>query len=113
MYYLYICIKLIKSITYYNINMKTNSIKIITLAAKKIMLQKKILKYKDMIKDIDEAIEDDINYKSNFEDFELLFKKLVFDFKHLLNDDEDMKIETNNTQVEINNMQVDNDLKKS
>ena len=31
--------------------MKTNSIKIITLAAKKIMLQKKILKYQEMIKD--------------------------------------------------------------
>jgi hypothetical protein len=42
--------------------MKTNSKKIITLAAKKIMLQKKILKYQEMIKDIDEAIEDDINY---------------------------------------------------
>ena len=106
MYYLYICIKLIKSSTYYNINMKTNSIKIITLAAKKIMLQKKILKYQEMLKDIDEVIEDDITYKSNFEDFDLIFKKLVFDFKDILNDDddEDMKFETNN-------MQVENDLK--
>jgi len=99
--------------------MRTNSIKIITLAAKKNMLQKKILKYQEMIKDIDEAIEDDINYKSNFEDFELLFKKLVFDFKHLLNDDEDMQeskeISNNNMQVEpINeNIQIENHLKKS
>jgi len=83
------------------------------------MLQKKILKYQEMIKDIDEAIEDDINYKSNFEDFELLFKKLVIDFKHLLNDDEDMQeskeISNNNMQVEpINeNIQIENHLKKS
>jgi hypothetical protein len=94
--------------------MKTNSIKIITLAAKKIMLQKKILKYQELIKDIDEAIEHDINYKSNFEDFEILFKKLVFDFKQLLNDDEDMQIDNNNNiQAESNNnndenMQIDN-----
>ena len=79
--------------------MKTNSIKTITLAAKKIMLQKKRLKYQEMIKDIDEAIEDDITYKSDFEDFEELFKKLVTDYKHVLNDDE--KLENNNKmQVE-------------
>ena len=73
--------------------MKTNSIKIITLAAKKIMLQKKILKYQEIIKDIDEVIEYDINYKSDFEDFDIIFKKLVLDFNHLLNDDEDMQVE--------------------
>ena len=79
--------------------MKTNSIKTITLAAKKIMLQKKILKYQEMIKDIDEAIEDDITYKSDFEDFEELLKKLASDYKHVLNDDE--KLENNNKmQVE-------------
>jgi hypothetical protein len=59
--------------------MRTNSIKIITLAAKKIMLQKKILKYQEIIKEIDEAIEEDINYKSDFEDFEIIFNKLVLD----------------------------------
>ncbi len=86
--------------------MKINSIKIITLAAKKIMLQKKILKYQEMIKDIDEAIEDDINYKSDFEDFDMLFKKLVFDFKDVLNDVVDMQV------VHINeNIQNENDLK--
>lgn len=81
--------------------MRTNSIKIITLAAKKIMLQKKILKYQEMIKDIDEAIDDDINYKSDFEDFEIIFKKLVLDFNDLLNDDE------------INSNMQENDLNKS
>ena len=86
--------------------MKTNSIKIITLAAKKIMLQKKILKYQEMLKDIDEVIEDDITYKSNFEDFDLIFKKLVFDFKDILNDDDE-----ENMKFETNNMQVENDLK--
>jgi len=87
--------------------MRTNSIKIITLAAKKIMLQKKILKYQEMIKDIDEAIEDDINYKSDFEDFEIIFKKLVLDFNHLLNDDEDDKISNNKMQVDkIENVNV-------
>ena len=53
-----------------------------------------------MIKDIDEAIEDDINYKSDFEDFEIIFKKLVLDFNHLLNDDEDDKISNNKMQVD-------------
>lgn len=81
--------------------MRTNSIKIITLAAKKIMLQKKILKYQEMIKDIDEAIDYDINYKSDFEDFEIIFKKLVLDFNDLLNDDE------------INSNMQENDLNKS
>jgi hypothetical protein len=37
--------------------MRTNSIKLITLVTKKIMLQKKILKYNEMIEDIDELIE--------------------------------------------------------
>ena len=82
--------------------MRTNSIKIITLASKKIMLQKKILKYQEIIKEIDEAIEEDINYKSDFEDFEIIFKKLVLDFNHLLNDDKD------NSKIENKNeMQVD------
>lgn len=75
--------------------MRTNSIKIITLASKKIMLQKKILKYQEMIKDIDEAIEEDITYKSDFEDFEIIFKKLVSDFNNVLNDDVDDKISNN------------------
>ena len=96
-----------KNLDYIIINMRTNSIKIITLAAKKIMLQKKILIYQEMIKDIDEAIEDDINYKSDFEDFEIIFKKLVLDFNHLLNDDEDDKISNNKMQVDkIENVNV-------
>ena len=71
--------------------MKNNSIKLITLVTKKIMLQKKILKYNEMIEDIDELIESDINNKSNFEDFELIFKKLVRDFRDILDDDDDEK----------------------
>ena len=42
-----------------------------------------------MIKDIDELIEQDVNNKSNLEDFELIFKKLITDFKDILIDDED------------------------
>jgi hypothetical protein len=41
--------------------MKTNSIKLITLVSKKLMLQKKILNYNEMIKDIDILIESDVN----------------------------------------------------
>ena len=78
--------------------MKTNSIKTITLAAKKIMLQKKILKYQEMIKDIDEAIEDDINYKSDFEDFEIIFKTLIHTYSDILNDDADEAV---NEKMEI------------
>ena len=69
--------------------MKTNSIKLITLVSKKIILQKKRLNYQEMIKDIDELIEQDVNNKSNLEDFELIFKKLITDFKDILIDDED------------------------
>ena len=64
--------------------------------------QKKILKYQEIIKDIDEVIEYDINYKSDFEDFDIIFKKLVLDFNHLLNDDEDMGIkEISNNNIEF------------
>ena len=66
------------------------------------MLQKKILKYQEMIKDIDEAIEDDINYKSDFEDFEELFKKLASDYKHLLNDDETLE---NNNKMQVDKIE--------
>ena len=70
--------------------MKTNSIKLITLVTKKIMLQKKILNYQEMIKDIDELIDEDVNNKSNLEDFELIFKKLINDFKDILIDDDEL-----------------------
>ncbi len=78
--------------------MKSNSIKLITLVCKKIMLQKKIIKYNEMIEDIDELIHDDVNNKSNLEDFELIFKTLIHDFYDVLNDDDD---ETKNEKMEI------------
>ena len=53
------------------------------------MLQKKILNYQQMVKDIDELINEDINNSSNLEDFEVIFKKLIFDFKDILLDDEE------------------------
>ena len=79
--------------------MRTNSIKLITLVTKKIMLQKKILKYNEMIGDIDELIESDINNKSNFEDFELIFKKLVHDFRNVLYDDEEDENEKSKMEI--------------
>jgi hypothetical protein len=69
--------------------MKANSIKLITLISKKILLQKKILKYTEMIKDIDDIIITDINTHSNLTDFEQIFNKLIVDFKPILTDDED------------------------
>ena len=44
----------------------------------------KILKYQEIIKNINEAIlvEDDITFKSDYEDFEELFKKLASGYKH-------------------------------
>ncbi len=69
--------------------MKAISIKLITLISKKILLQKKILKYNEMIKDIDDIIITDINTHSNLTDFEQIFSKLIVDFKHVLVDDED------------------------
>ena len=78
--------------------MKSNSIKLITLVCKKIMLQKKIMKYNEMIQDIDELIIDDINNKSNLEDFEIIFKTLIHTYSDILNDDAD---ETVNEKMEI------------
>ena len=78
--------------------MRTNSIKTITLAAKKIMLQKKILNFQKLIKDIDEAIEEDITYKSDFEDFERLYEKLIIDFHDILNDKDKNK---NNNKIQV------------
>ena len=79
--------------------MKTNSIKLITLVCKKLMLQKKILKYNEMLKDVEELIESDINNKSNFEDFELIFKKLVHDFRNVLYDDEEDENEKSKMEI--------------
>jgi hypothetical protein len=80
--------------------MKLNSIKLIILVAKKIMLQKKIIKYNDMIKDIDELIDDDINFKSNMDDFEILFKKLVSDFGECLDEDEN-KMQEDKIEIDL------------
>ena len=78
--------------------MKSNSIKLITLVCKKIMLQKKIIKYNEMIQDIDELIIDDINNKSNLEDFEIIFKTLIHTYSDILNDDADEAV---NEKMEI------------
>ena len=40
-------------------------------------------------KHVDELINEDINNSSNLEDFEVIFKKLIFDFKDILLDDEE------------------------
>ncbi len=76
--------------------MKSNSIKLITLVCKKIMLQKKIMKYNEMIQDIDELIIDDINNKSNLEDFEIIFKTLIHTYSDILNDDADETVNEKN-----------------
>ena len=83
--------------------MKTNSIKLITLVCKKLMLQKKILKYNEMLKDVEELLESDINNKSNFEDFELIFKKLVNDFHNILDNEEEDKYEKSKMDIVVYN----------
>ena len=62
------------------------------------MLQKKIMKYNEMIQDIDELIIDDINNKSNLEDFEIIFKTLIHTYSDILNDDADEAV---NEKMEI------------
>ncbi len=79
--------------------MKTNSIKLVTLVCKKLMLQKKILKYNEMLKDVEELLESDINNKSNFEDFELIFRKLVNDFHNVLDNDEEDENEKSKMEI--------------
>ena len=64
------------------------------------ILQKKIIKYHDMIKDIDELIDDDVNFKSNMDDFEILFKKLVSDFGECLDEDEN-KMQEDKIEIDL------------
>ena len=78
---------------------KDNSIKLIVMIAKKIILQKKIIKYQASIDDIDEYLQDKMESTRNLKDFEHIFNQLKSEYKNKLidtsdddNDNDDMEI---------------------
>jgi hypothetical protein len=82
---------------------KDNSIKLIVMIAKKIILQKKIIKYQASIDDIDEYLQDKMESTRNLKDFEHIFNQLKSEYKNKLidtsdddNDNDDMEIVKSN-----------------
>ncbi len=83
--------------------LKDNSIKLIVMIAKKIILQKKIIKYQASIDDIDEYLQDKMESTRNLKDFEHIFNQLKSEYKNKLidtsdddNDNDDMEIVKSN-----------------
>ena len=68
---------------------KDKSIKIIAMVSKKIILQKKILKYQEIIEDIDEYLDENLESSRNISDFQNIFNKLKTEYKNKLVDTDD------------------------
>ena len=66
-----------KYIVIYNTMIKDKSIKIIAMVSKKIILQKKILKYQEIIEDIDEYLDENLESSRNISAFQNIFNKLT------------------------------------
>ena len=89
---------------------KDKSIKIIAMVSKKIILQKKILKYQETIEDIDEYLDENLESSRNISDFQNIFNKLKTEYKNKLvdtddEDEDDYDIingnDTHDTQMEL------------
>lgn len=85
---------------------KDKSIKIIAMVSKKIILQKKIVKYQEIIEDIDEYLDENLESSRNLSDFQNIFNKLKSEYKTKLVDTDDEDDEDNDI---INNNDNDND----
>jgi hypothetical protein len=84
---------------------KDSSFKLIAMISKKIILQKRIVKYQSIIEDIDEYIDDHLNSTKNIKDFQNIFNKLKVEYKSKLvdtsdeeDDDDDEKDDKNNDE---------------
>ena len=53
---------------------KDSSIKLIAMLSKKVVLQKRIVKYQAIIEDIDEYVEDHLQSTKNIKDFQHIFE---------------------------------------
>ncbi len=59
------------------------------MVSKKIILQKKILKYQEIIEDIDEYLDENLESSRNISDFQNIFNKLKTEYKNKLVDTDD------------------------
>ena len=88
---------------------KDTSIKLMVMIARKIILQKRIVKYQANIEDIDEYVEDHLQSTKNIKDFQSIFDKLKTEYKHKLidtsddEDNDDNDDNDNNDKMEIIN----------
>jgi anionic cell wall polymer biosynthesis LytR-Cps2A-Psr (LCP) family protein len=87
---------------------KDKSIKLIAMISKKIILEKRITKYKAIIEDIDEYVQDNLNSTKNIKDFENIFNKLKSEYKSKLVDTSEEEDEEDN-ETDKNENDNDND----
>ena len=94
---------------------KDSSIKLIAMLSKKVVLQKRIVKYKAIIEDIDEYVEDHLQSTKNIKDFQSIFDKLKTEYKNKLVDtsdeeeDDDNDINGNDTDTKMELVKSKND----
>ena len=74
---------------------KDSSIKLIAMLSKKVVLQKRIVKYQAIIEDIDEYVEDHLQSTKNIKDFQNIFDKLKTEYKNKLVDTDDEEDDDN------------------
>ena len=84
---------------------KDSSIKLIVMVTRKIILQKRIVKYQAIIEDIDEYVDDHLQSTKNIKDFQSIFDKLKTEYKNKLVDtsEEDEDNDDNNDAVSKHN----------
>ncbi len=100
---------------------KDSSIKLIAMLSKKVILQKRIVKYQAIIEDIDEYVEDHLQSTKNIKDFQNIFDKLKTEYKNNLVDtddeeDDDNDIngnDTDDTKMELVNLKMISDIKEN
>jgi type III secretory pathway component EscR len=92
---------------------KDSSIKLIAMLSKKVVLQKRIVKYQAIIEDIDEYVEDHLQSTKNIKDFQHIFDKLKTEYKNKLVDtsDEDEDNDDNDINNDDDNDNDNNDTK--
>ncbi len=90
---------------------KDTSIKLIVMISRKIILQKRIVKYQAIIEDINEYIEEHLESKKQLKDFENIFNKLKTEYKHKLIDTDDEEDDDNDDNDDNDKMEIINNKK--
>ncbi len=90
---------------------KDKSIKLIAMMSKKIVLQKRIVKYQEIIEDIDEYLDENLQSTKNIKDFQNIFDKLKTEYKHKLVDTDDEDDDDNDDNDDNDKMEIRNNKK--